>query len=249
MSAQIEDGIELYGRAWRPELGGWVYAYETDGNGAQLFADDANIPNLTAMPYIGWSSSSDPVYLNTRAFALSSGNPWYYKGLYASGLGSEHTPPGYVWPLGIIGRALTATSSQEIAASVTTLAETDSKDGLIHESFNANAYWAFTRAEFGWANALYAELLFRTLAGFSAAPLTGAGTPVIPFEALSGTPAIVSAPGIQIYNTTLIYGALDRLLIEANGRTIVPGAPAMIMIRSAGSAPRTASKRSQNRSR
>ena len=239
MAAQVEDGVQLYGRAWRPELGGWVYAFETDGDGAQLFADDANIPNLTALPYIGWSSSSDPFYLNTRAFALSSRNPWYYRGLYASGLGSEHTPPGYVWPLGIIARALTATSSQEIAASVTTLAETDSQDGLIHESFYGNGYWAFTRAEFGWANALYAELIFRTLAGFSAAPLTGSRTPVIPFELLSGTPAIVNAPGARLYNTTLIYAALDRLLIEANGRTIVPGAPSVIMIRSGGSARRT----------
>ncbi|HEX5274773.1 MAG TPA: glycoside hydrolase family 125 protein [Candidatus Rubrimentiphilum sp.] len=249
MSAQVEDGIELYGRAWRPELGGWVYAYETDGNGAQLFADDANIPNLTAMPYIGWSSSSDPVYLNTRSFALSTRNPWYFKGLYASGLGSEHTPPGYVWPLGIIARALTATSSQEIAASVTTLAETDSKDGLIHESFYGNGYWVFTRAEFGWANAVYAELLFRTLAGFSAPPLTSTGTPVISFEELSGTPAIVSEPIERLYNTTLIYAALNRLLAEADGRTVVPGAPAMVMTRSGGSAPHTASKRARSRPR
>jgi len=239
MAGQIENGIALYGRAWRPELGGWVYAYETDGDGAQLFADDANIPNLTALPYIGWSSSSDPFYLNTRAFTLSARNPWYYRRLYASGLGSEHTPPGYVWPLGIIGRALTATSSQEIAASVTTLAETDSKDGLIHESFYGNGYWAFTRAEFGWANALYAELLFRTLAGFSAPPMTSTGTTIVPFEELSGTPAIVTSPAARLYNTTLLYAALDRLLIEAGGRTIVPGAPSVVMTRSAGTARRT----------
>jgi meiotically up-regulated gene 157 (Mug157) protein len=234
MASQVENGIQLYGRAWRPELGGWVYVYETDGNGAQLLADDANIPNLTALPYLGWCSSSDPAYLHTRALALSSANPWYYRGIYASALGSEHTPPRYVWPLGIIGRALTATSSQEIAASVTTLAETDSKDGLIHESFNADAYWVFTRAEFGWANALYAELLFRTLAGFSSTPFTTGDVPVEPFQTLSSTPAIVTLPILQLYNTTQVYAALSRLLIEANGRTIVPGAPGMLMRRSAG---------------
>lgn len=249
MAAQIEAGVQLYGRAWRPELGGWVYAYETDGSGAQLFADDANIPNLTALPYIGWSSSSDPFYLNTRAFALSPANPWYYKGIYASGLGSEHTPAGYVWPLGIIARALTATSSQEIAASVTTLAETDSKDGLIHESFNGDAYWAYTRAEFGWANALYAELIFRTLAGFPAESLTSTGSTIMPFEELSGTPAVANAPAARLYNTTLIYAALDRLLIEAGGRTVVPGAPAAIMSRSGGTARRTRQSRAQNQPR
>lgn len=236
MATQVEDGIELYGRTWRPQSGGWVYVYETDGNGSQLLADDANIPNLTALPYLGWCSSLDPRYLNTRSLTLSNANPWYYRGIYASGLGSEHTPAGYVWPLGIIGRALTATSSQEIAASVTTLAETDSRDGLIHESFNADAYWVFTRAEFGWANALYAELLFRTLAGFSATPFTTGGEPVEPLEPLSQTPAIVQSPVEQIYNTTLVYAALDQLLAEANGRTILPGAPALLMRRSAGSA-------------
>jgi len=238
MAAEIERGIQIYGRVWRPDLGGWVYAYETDGLGNRLLTDDANLPNLTALPYLGWSSATDPVYLNTRGLALSAANPWYFRGIYASGLGSEHTPAGYVWPLGIIARALTATSSRETAASITTLAETDSRDGLIHESFDANAYWVFTRAEFGWANALYAELLFRSLAGFSATPYTTDGTIVSPFEHLSSTPTLV-APIVQIYNASLLYGALNQLLIEANGRTIVPGAPAMVMNQSAGSARHT----------
>jgi len=234
MAAEIERGIELYGRVWRPQLGGWVYVYETNGLGNQLLADDANIPNLTSLPYLGWSSATDPAYLNTRGIALSTANPWYFRGIYASGLGSEHTPPGYVWPLGIIARALTATSSGETAESITTLAETDSRDGLMHESFDANAYSVFTREEFGWANALYAELLFRSLAGFSATPFTPDGTIVSPFERLSSTPTLV-APIVQIYNTSMLYGALNQLLIEANGRTIVPGAPEMVMSRSAGS--------------
>ncbi|HET9393914.1 MAG TPA: glycoside hydrolase family 125 protein [Candidatus Rubrimentiphilum sp.] len=234
MAGEIERGIQLYGRVWRPELGGWVYAYETDGLGNQLLADDANLPNLTSLPYLGWSSATDPVYLNTRGLALSSANPWYYRGTYASGLGSEHTPAGYVWPLGIIARALTATSSRETSASITTLAETDSRDGLIHESFDANAYWVFTRAEFGWANALGAELLFRSLAGFSATPFTTDGTIISPFEHLSPTPTLVS-PMVQIYNASLLYGALNQLLIEANGRTILPGAPGIVMNQSAGS--------------
>jgi hypothetical protein len=160
-------------------------------------------------------------------------------------LGSGHTPAGYVWPLGIIGRALTATSSQEVAASVTTLAETDSADGTIHESFNAGAYWVFTRAEFGWANALYAELLFRSLAGFPATPFAAADAPVLPFEPLSSTPVIVSSPLVQLYNTTLVYAALNQLLIEARGRTIVPGAPWMVMNRSGARARHTRRSRGQ----
>ena len=152
---------------------------------------------------------------------------------------------GPVSGFGIIGRALTATSSQEVGASITTLAETDSADGAIHESFNAGAYWVFTRAEFGWANALYAELLFRSVAGFPATPFAAADVPVLPSEPLSSTPVIVSSPLVQLYNTTLVYAALNQLLIEAHGRTIVPGAPSMIMNRSGARARRTRRSRGQ----
>lgn len=237
ISAQIQNGVLTYGRVWRRDLGGWVYLYETDGLGGQLFADDANLPSLISMPYIGWSSAIDPAYLNTRSFALSHANPWYYSGTYAAGLGSQHTPVGFVWPLGIIARALTATSSLETAAAVTTLAETDSRDGLIHESFDANAYWVFTRAEFGWANALYAEIVFRSLAGFNAMPFTPNNAPMEPFEQLSTTPRLAT-PLLQIYNGGLIFGALDQLLSEADGRTIIPRTRA-IMSRTSGSGPRT----------
>ncbi len=81
-----------------------MYVYETDGYGHDNVMDDANIPNLTALPYVGWCSTDDPVYLNTRSFTLSAGDPYYYTGKYATGLGSPHTPKGWVWPLGIIGR-------------------------------------------------------------------------------------------------------------------------------------------------
>ncbi len=60
---------------------------------------------------------------------------------------------------------LTATSSIEVATAITTLAETDGESGLIHESFYPDGYWRYTRPEFGWANALGAELFFRSLAG------------------------------------------------------------------------------------
>lgn len=237
ISAQVQRGILEYGRVWRPDRGGWLYVYETDGLRGQLFADDANLPSLLSMPYIGWSSAIDPAYLNTRNFALSHANPWYYNGTYAAGLGSAHTPAGYVWPLGIIARALTATSSLETAAAITTLAETDSRDGLIHESFDANAYWVFTRAEFGWANALYAEIIFRSLAGFEAIPFMPENSPIEPFEQLSSTPAL-TRPFLQIYNRGLIYGALNQLLAEANGRTIIPRTRA-IMSRTSESGQRT----------
>lgn len=62
--------------------------------------DDANVPSLLAMPYLGYCSYDDPKYLRTRQFVLSEDNPYYYKGRYAAGVGSPHTPPGYVWHIG-----------------------------------------------------------------------------------------------------------------------------------------------------
>lgn len=221
MGAQIEVGIERYGIVFSRSRGGWVYVYETDGLGHDLFADDANISNLTSLPYIGWCSAYDPIYLRTRAYVLSNRNPWYYSGIYATGLGSPHTPVDFVWPLGIIARALTATSAAETAESVTTLAETDSKDGLIHESFYDSGYWEFTRAEFGWANALYAELIFRSVAGFRATPFMPGGATVLPYERLSQTPTLTSLL-VQLHNTGLVYSALSNLLLEADDHTIIP---------------------------
>ena len=83
---------------------------------------------------------------------------------------------------GIIGRALTATSSLEVATALTTLAETDDENGMIHESFYPNGYWRYTRPEFGWANALGAELVFRSLAGEPATQFARHG-PILPLRA------------------------------------------------------------------
>ncbi len=210
VAVRVQTGILRYGLVYDARRNHWIYAYETDGDGRFNLMDDANMPNLTTLPAIGWCSAYDPTYLATRAFALSLDNPWFFTGKYGEGLGSPHTPYGYIWPLGIIGRALTATSSQEVAESITMLAETDSENGLIHESFYPGGYWRYTRAEFGWGNALYAELIFRAVAGFRSDQFVR-GQTIAPFEVPSRTPTLV--PEItQIDNTAELMAALGRLL-------------------------------------
>jgi len=210
LGAGVASGIQRFGRFYNAQRNVWMYAYETDGYGRYNLMDDANLPSLTTLPYLDWCSAFDPTYLQTRAFTLSRDNPFYYRGRYAEGLGSPHTPSNYVWPLGIIGRALTATSSREVAEAITTLAETDGETGMIHESFYDDGYWRFTRAEFGWANALGAELIFRTLAGFSSTQFSPAG-PVLPFQRRTQTPRLVP-PFTQLENARKIYAALGKLL-------------------------------------
>jgi meiotically up-regulated gene 157 (Mug157) protein len=216
LAARVETGVLEYGRFFDPTRRAWMYAYETDGNGRYNLMDDANIPNLTTLPYIDWSSAFDPTYLTTRGFTLSMDNPYYFSGKYATGLGSPHTPHGWVWPLGIIGRALTATSTQEVAEAITTLAETDSESGMIHESFYPDGYWRFTRPEFGWANALYAELLFRSLAGDTATQFAVQG-PILPFQTRSVTPQLVLPVFSQLENDCELNGTLGRMLYEGGG--------------------------------
>jgi uncharacterized protein len=216
LGERVETGILEYGRFFDPTRRAWMYAFETDGLGHYNLMDDANIPNLTTLPYIDWSSAFDPTYLNTRRFALSMDNPYYFTGKYATGLGSPHTPYGWVWPLGIIGRALTATSSNEVAESITTLAETDSESGMIHESFYPDGYWRFTRPEFGWANALYAELLFRSLAGDLATQFAVDG-PTLPLETRTPTPQLVLTTFLQIQNAAELNRALGQMLYEGGG--------------------------------
>ncbi|MDE2481914.1 MAG: glycoside hydrolase family 125 protein [bacterium] len=218
VAARVMTGILRYGIFYDARRRAWMYAFETDGYGNVNLMDDANIPNLTTLPYLDWSSSYDPTYLRTRAFTLSMDNPWYFSGRYAQGIGSPHTPYGFVWPLGIIGRAITSTDDDEIENSITTLAETDSESGLIHESFYPDGYWRYTRAEFGWANALYAELLFRSLAGMPETPFVRDGA-VLPFEERTVTPTLVS-PVAQLDNTAALVRTLGELLYAGRDAAI-----------------------------
>jgi hypothetical protein len=92
----------------------------------------------------------------------------------------------------------------------------------MHESFWPDGYWLFTRADFGWANALYAELLFRSVAGFPSMQFTAYPGTIVPFERSSTTPVLVP-PAVQLRNTATIYVTLADLLERANGHTIIPG--------------------------
>jgi uncharacterized protein len=209
LAAQIQVGIERYGRRWVPKRG-WMYVYETDGYGHDNLMDDANIPDLTALPYIGWCATDDPVYLNTRQFTLSPANPYYYSGKYAAGLGSPHTPKGWVWPIGIIGAALSTRREEEIERAIDMLDRSDTLDGLMHESVNPNDPSRFTRPDFGWANAFWADLLFRTAAGYRAIGFVTLGA-MVPFEQVSEIPAVTS-PFTQFHNTGQLNLALGDLL-------------------------------------
>lgn len=160
LAAQIEEGIKTYGIVAHP-LYGKMYAYETDGLGNYTLMDDANVPSLLSLPYLGYGGTSDPLYESTRKFILSDANPYYYKGKTSQGVGSPHTPAGYIWPIALCMQALTSTESSEILNCLRLLTTTHANTFFMHESFDPNDPDKYTRPWFAWANTLFASLLIK----------------------------------------------------------------------------------------
>ncbi len=160
LAAQVRAALAKYATAVKPNYGE-VYAYEVDGFGNQLFQDDANVPSLLSLPYLGCVKPEDPLYLRTRKLVLSEDNPYYFRGKAAEGLGGPHSGADMIWPLGIITRALTTRDEKEIAACLATLQATHAGTGFMHESFSKDDAAKFTRAWFAWANTLFGELILQ----------------------------------------------------------------------------------------
>lgn len=152
--AEIDRGIAEYGILHTPD--GDIYAYEVDGLGNATFMDDANVPSLMSLPYLDYCAKDDARYLRTRNAVLSGKNPYYYRGNYADGVGSPHTPDGYIWHIALIIQALTSLDPNERARIREILKSTTADTGFMHESFDANDHFRFTREWFAWANTLYA---------------------------------------------------------------------------------------------
>ncbi|HUO30595.1 MAG TPA: glycoside hydrolase family 125 protein [Bryobacteraceae bacterium] len=165
LAGQIRESLAKFATAVRPQYGE-VYAYEVDGFGNQLFQDDANVPSLIALPYLGCVKADDPLYLRTRKLVLSADNPYFYRGKVAAGLGSPHSGLNMIWPLGIITRALTSWDEQEIGACLATLKATHAGTGFMHESFSKDDAAKFTRSWFAWANTLFGELILQVYANY-----------------------------------------------------------------------------------
>lgn len=138
---------------------GKIYACEVNGMGDYFLFDDANVPSLLSAPYIGFCACDDEIYRNTRIFILSKDNPYYYEGMFAKGVGSPHTPEGYIWHIALSMQGLSSDSAEEIREILHMLETTDGGTGYMHEGFDANDPNKFTRSWFSWSCALFAELV------------------------------------------------------------------------------------------
>ncbi|HEX9959255.1 MAG TPA: glycoside hydrolase family 125 protein [Fibrella sp.] len=141
---------------------GKVYAYEVNGFGSYNLMDDANVPSLLAMPYLGAMPVNDPIYQNTRKMLLSEDNPFFFSGKAGEGIGGPHAGIDMIWPLSIIIRGLTSTNDSEIRQCLRTLQHSNAGTGFMHEAFHKDDASKFTRKWFAWANTIFGEFVLKT---------------------------------------------------------------------------------------
>ena len=158
LADEVETALLKYAVVEHPKYGK-IYAYEVDGYGNYTMMDDANVPSLLALPYMGWGKADDPVYRNTRRFVWSEDNPYFFRGKAGEGIGGPHVGLDYPWPMSIILKGLTTDDAGELQECLTMLRNTDGGTGFIHESFHMDDARNFTRSWFAWANTLFGELV------------------------------------------------------------------------------------------
>lgn len=157
LATQIESGVNNFGM----EAGKFVY--EVDGLGNSNLMDDANVPSLLSLPYLEVLPFDDLRYQNTRAFVLSDQNPYFFTGVRANGIGSQHTPKRHVWPIAIAIEALTSNDVDLQIQALETLEATDAGTNRMHESFHVDDPNIFTREWFSWSDMTYVDLVLTSV--------------------------------------------------------------------------------------
>ena len=162
LASEVETALKKYAVADHPEYGK-IYAYEVDGFGSQFLMDDANVPSLLAMSYLGDVPADDPIYQNTRKFVWSKSNPYFFDGAAGEGIGGPHIMSEVIWPMSIMMKAFTSDDDEEIRDCICRLMTTDAGTGFMHESFHRNNSEVYTRDWFAWQNTLFGELILKII--------------------------------------------------------------------------------------
>jgi uncharacterized protein len=158
LAMEISEAVERYGKVEHREHG-LIWAYEVDGYGGVAFMDDANAPGILSLSYLGCADINDPLYRRSRSFVLSKGNPYFFQGSAAEGIGGPHEGLDSIWPMSIIFRAFSSTSDAETLQCLRWLRNTTAGTNFMHESFQKDDATKYTRPWFAWANGLFGELI------------------------------------------------------------------------------------------
>lgn len=140
----IEKGVWEHGVVAHKKYGN-VFAFEVDGYGSAILMDDANLPSLLALPLLGFVTTEDETYQNTRRMILEKeGNPYYLTGKAFHGIGGPHIGLEHAWPMSLLVQAMTSDDDKEIVAILSAVKRA-SPLGLIHESINVEHVKDYTR--------------------------------------------------------------------------------------------------------
>ncbi|EJD01025.1 uncharacterized protein FOMMEDRAFT_21486 [Fomitiporia mediterranea MF3/22] len=144
---------------WNTTVENNIFAYETNGLGSRYVMDDANVPSLLSLPYLGFLNKTDPAYVATRQVLLSRQNPYFAKGPSFFGIGGPHVDAWHPWPMSLISSIYGTDDDDEILNALYTIANNTNGLGLIHESINIHNGSDYTRPWFAWVNSYFAEML------------------------------------------------------------------------------------------
>ncbi|OAA47904.1 DUF1237 domain protein [Metarhizium rileyi] len=136
-----------------------IFAYETNGYGGQYIMDDANVPSLVSLPYLGFLPRSDSTYKKTKDAMFSRANPYYAVGQKFQGIGGPHVNATYPWPMSQVSGIYGTDDDHEIEERLALILENTSGLGLMHESVHIYNSSDFTRPWFAWANSYFAEMV------------------------------------------------------------------------------------------
>ncbi|KAK6856583.1 hypothetical protein PG995_006770 [Apiospora arundinis] len=143
----------------RTQGGSGVFAYETNGYGGYYVMDDANVPSLASLPYLGFLERNDSAYVQTKEVLYSRLNPYYAEGASFSGIGGPHVNATYPWPMSQVSAIYGTDDDAEIARRLDVILKNTAGLGLIHESVSIYNATDYSRPWFAWANSYFAEML------------------------------------------------------------------------------------------
>jgi hypothetical protein len=158
LARQVSAALVSHGRM-RDDAGRPIWAYEVDGYGGAIFMDDANVPSLSALAYLGAADRADPVWRRTAARAWSANNPYFFSGSAGEGIGGPHVGLDMIWPMSLVMHIFNSDDDATISRCLAQLKGSDAGTGFMHESFNKDDPAKFTRPWFAWANGLFGEMI------------------------------------------------------------------------------------------
>ncbi|KAH7345050.1 Six-hairpin glycosidase-like protein [Rhizoctonia solani] len=139
--------LQIRHAVWNHTVSDGIFAYETNGLGSQYLMDDANVPSLLSLPYLGFLIR--PHLREAKDMILSRRNPYYAKGKTFFGTGGPHVDTVHPWPMSLISAIYGSDDNDEIENLLYTIVNSQN----VHNDSD------YTRPWFAWANSYFAEML------------------------------------------------------------------------------------------